>query len=376
MKLHVRTNRQLAMRLPLPHRMVMWLAAACFMAIPFSSFAGVFISVAIAPPPLPIYAQPIVPGPGYIWTPGYWSYASDGGYFWVPGTWVLAPYAGALWTPGYWGWNNGFYVFNGGYWGPHVGFYGGINYGYGYGGRGYSGGYWNHGSFNYNRTVINNTTINRVSFNGGRGGLNVRPSAQEQLAVRDRHMEPLAAQQQQIHMASQNTAMRASVNHGAPAIAATQRPGAFSGGGVVGARGANSAMGAGVARANASSTHTARVSDPATSRGNVTAQHANGARTSSVRSSTNAPRNTNVQRTAQSSHATARPTHTGNANQGSARQASTRSAATYHPAPAAHSTQQARPQAQARPQPQARQQPQQRQQAHGGNQGEHKPQQH
>ena len=26
---------------------------------------------------------------------------------------------------------------NAGYWGPHVGFYGGINYGYGYGGVGY-----------------------------------------------------------------------------------------------------------------------------------------------------------------------------------------------------------------------------------------------
>jgi hypothetical protein len=355
--------------------MIVWIVAACFMAIPFSSFAGVFLSVAIAPPPLPIYAQPIVPGPGYIWTPGYWSYASDGGYFWVPGTWVLAPYAGALWTPGYWGWNNGFYVFNAGYWGPHVGFYGGINYGYGYGGRGYSGGYWNHGSFNYNRTVIHNTKINRVSFNGGRGGLNVRPSAQEQLALRDRHMEPLAAQRQQIHMASQNTAMRASVNHGAPAIAATQRPGAFSGRGVVGARGTNPAMGAGLARANASSTRTARVSDPATSRSNPTAQHSAGARpanvrTSNVRPSTNAPRNSNVQRTAQTSHATARPAHTGNANQGSARQGSTRSAAT-HPAPAARSVQQARPQAQARQQPQARQQ---RQPAHAGNQGEHRQQ--
>ncbi len=27
------------------------------------------------PPPLPQYSQPPIPGDGYIWTPGYWSYA-------------------------------------------------------------------------------------------------------------------------------------------------------------------------------------------------------------------------------------------------------------------------------------------------------------
>src|ERR1017187_1295568 len=30
------------------------------------------------PPPLPEYSQPPCPGDNYIWTPGYWSYASDG----------------------------------------------------------------------------------------------------------------------------------------------------------------------------------------------------------------------------------------------------------------------------------------------------------
>jgi hypothetical protein len=47
------------------------------------------------PPPLPEYDQPPCPGDYYIWTPGYWSYASDG-YYWVPGAWVYAPYPGAL----------------------------------------------------------------------------------------------------------------------------------------------------------------------------------------------------------------------------------------------------------------------------------------
>ena len=369
MKLHECTNSRLTMRLRPLRRMAIWTLAACFTAIPVSSFAGVFISVAIAPPPLPIYVQPVVPGDGYIWTPGYWSYAG-GGYFWVPGTWVLAPYAGALWTPGYWGWNNGFYVFNAGYWGPHVGFYGGINYGFGYGGVGYSGGYWNHGSFSYNRTVINNTTNNRVSFNGGRGGVMARATPQEQLALHDQHMAPLAAQQRQVSMAGQNRALRASVNHGAPAIAATQRAGVFSGNGVVRANGADPVRDAAAARAttNVAGSREARTSNAA-SRSNVTAQRtANSARasnvhTSSPRTTSNVAHSNNVQRSAQSSHATSHPVqHTNTAHQTYAR-----SAPAARPAAPSH-------QQQARPQPQAHQQAQARQPARGGNQGEHKQQ--
>ncbi|HVI76887.1 MAG TPA: YXWGXW repeat-containing protein, partial [Candidatus Acidoferrum sp.] len=92
---------------------------------------SVGISVRFGPPPIPVYAQPICPGPGYFWTPGYWSWSDDDGYYWVPGTWVVAP-VGMYWTPGYWGWGGGFYSWHSGYWGPHVGFYGGINYGFGY----------------------------------------------------------------------------------------------------------------------------------------------------------------------------------------------------------------------------------------------------
>src|SRR5450759_2499994 len=45
------------------------------------------VSAATAQPPLPSYAQPPVPGPGYLWTPGFWAYGVDVGYYWVPGTW-------------------------------------------------------------------------------------------------------------------------------------------------------------------------------------------------------------------------------------------------------------------------------------------------
>src|ERR1700732_2220582 len=113
-------------------------------AYPAASFAGfsVGVTVGFAPPPLPVYVQPVCPAAGYIWTPGYWAYGEDG-YYWVPGTWVMAPEPGLLWTPGYWGFAEGAYAWHGGYWGPHVGFYGGINYGFGYGGGGFGGGRWN-----------------------------------------------------------------------------------------------------------------------------------------------------------------------------------------------------------------------------------------
>ena len=116
--------------------------------------AGVFISVGFAPPVLPVYVQPPLPAPGYIWTPGYWAYG-DAGYYWVPGVWVSPPRAGVLWTPGYWGFAGGVYGWHAGYWGPHVGFYGGVNYGFGYGGVGFFGGEWRGGVFAYNSAVAN-----------------------------------------------------------------------------------------------------------------------------------------------------------------------------------------------------------------------------
>src|ERR1700760_536369 len=45
------------------------------------------IQASEAPLPLPEYEQPVCPGDGYLWTPGYWRWYA-GGYYWVPGTWV------------------------------------------------------------------------------------------------------------------------------------------------------------------------------------------------------------------------------------------------------------------------------------------------
>jgi len=97
-------------------RLVRTLGLLLFAAIAgVSEAAAQLVSITIAPPVLPVYVQPALPGPGYIWTPGYWAYGDDG-YYWVPGTWVLPPAVGVLWTPGYWGWHDGIYAWNAGYW--------------------------------------------------------------------------------------------------------------------------------------------------------------------------------------------------------------------------------------------------------------------
>ena len=75
-----------------------------------------------------------------------------------------------------------------------VGFYGGVNYGNGYYGNGYDGGRWSNNAFRYNtyvtrvdttnitnvyvdRNVYVNNSTTRISYNGGKYGLQARPTA-------------------------------------------------------------------------------------------------------------------------------------------------------------------------------------------------------
>ena len=203
---------------------------------------GIGVSVNLAPPVLPVYVQPALPGPGYIWTPGYWAWdGSD--YYWVPGTWVEPPQSGLLWTPGYWGWNDGLYAWNAGYWGPQVGFYGGVNYGFGYSGVGFAGGYWHGGAFFYNRSVANFGHVNivnvynapvarvgvsRVSFNGGEGGIRAQPSPAERVAMNAHHVAATSMQIQHEQHAASMPAMHMRQNGGHPQILTTQRAGDFA----------------------------------------------------------------------------------------------------------------------------------------------------
>jgi hypothetical protein len=227
-------------------RSARWLfLALLFSLIPASSYSQIVISVGFAPPELPVYVQPICPEPNLMWIPGYWAYSNDDGdYFWVPGTWVPAPQPGLLWTPHYWGWEGGRYIFHEGYWGRHVGYYGGVNYGFGYGGLGFAGGEWRGGSFAYNtavvhvnETVIHTTYVDRtvvergivanpghVAYNGGPGGIRHTASPAELTVAHERHVAPTSVQTQHIASARADKTSFAKANAGHPKTLVAAKP--------------------------------------------------------------------------------------------------------------------------------------------------------
>jgi hypothetical protein len=60
----------------------------CLLAV---SAADAAFYVRIAPPPIVVERPPPTPGPGYMWTPGYYTW-NGAAYVWVPGAWVIAPW--------------------------------------------------------------------------------------------------------------------------------------------------------------------------------------------------------------------------------------------------------------------------------------------
>ncbi len=229
------------------------LSSPLLLAVPTPATAQVSIgiSVELPPPMLPDYEQPPMPEYGYVWTPGYWSWAQPVGHYWVPGTWVLPPEPEVLWTPPYWGWLNGLYYLHAGYWGRHVGYYGGVDYGYGYNGDGYDGGRWEGRTFHYNRVDNNFGSVvvrdvyehraerdnrNHVSFADGPGGNRAPMNDQHRQAERERH-EPMTQEQtSHVSAAVRMPDLAASHNGGRPAIAASTRPAQFQEQGVTRAR--------------------------------------------------------------------------------------------------------------------------------------------
>ena len=115
---------------------------------------GVSFNIGIAPPALPVYAQPPAPataisGPpatGPTATPAITGFPAPGSSLRSPAI-SGRPATGAM--------QGGFYGWHAGYWGPHIGFYGGVNYGFGYGGVGFYGGEWRGNHFFYNGAVVN-----------------------------------------------------------------------------------------------------------------------------------------------------------------------------------------------------------------------------
>jgi WXXGXW repeat (2 copies) len=73
------------------------------------------VLVTQAPPVVRVETQPVSPGPGYIWTRGYWRW-TGAQYVWVPGTWIARRTAAAVWVEGHWLRRPGGWVWIAGHW--------------------------------------------------------------------------------------------------------------------------------------------------------------------------------------------------------------------------------------------------------------------
>ena len=80
-------------------------------------FAQISVGIRIGPPPQPriVRVRPASPGPGYIFTDGYW-YPVRGHYKWHEAYWTRPPYEGAAWVPPH---HDGQYYLAGHWDGPH-----------------------------------------------------------------------------------------------------------------------------------------------------------------------------------------------------------------------------------------------------------------
>ena len=74
-------------------------------------------------------------------------------------------------------------------------------------------------------SLNNNTTINNVSYNGGPGGTQAKPTNEELAIAKEKHIPPTQAQVTHVRAASKTETAFASVNNGKPAVAATAHAG-------------------------------------------------------------------------------------------------------------------------------------------------------
>jgi hypothetical protein len=73
------------------------------------------VYVSQAPPTVRVETATVAPGPGYVWTRGYWRWNGTQ-YIWVPGTWVTRPRTTAVWVEGQWIRRPGGWVWVAGHW--------------------------------------------------------------------------------------------------------------------------------------------------------------------------------------------------------------------------------------------------------------------
>jgi len=73
------------------------------------------VVVRVGPPHPIVETRPAMPGPGYVWTPGYHRWDGNA-YVWAPGAWVMPPHPHAHWVAHRWVRRNGGWVLVEGHW--------------------------------------------------------------------------------------------------------------------------------------------------------------------------------------------------------------------------------------------------------------------
>src|SRR3954470_21069049 len=74
-----------------------------------------YASVRVGPPAPRYGVRGFAPGPGYVWTDGYWDWRGNN-WHWMDGRWMRPPHRRAVWVPGAWVESNHRWRFRRGYW--------------------------------------------------------------------------------------------------------------------------------------------------------------------------------------------------------------------------------------------------------------------
>ena len=96
-------------------KMKLLAASALMMGTLLAACGGGYVVAAYGPPPPRYGVVGVAPGPGYIWTEGYWN-LSGGQWAWAPGRWVRPPRAHAAWVAPEWRHEGRGYRFYRGHW--------------------------------------------------------------------------------------------------------------------------------------------------------------------------------------------------------------------------------------------------------------------
>ncbi|HXS95709.1 MAG TPA: hypothetical protein VN736_13990 [Candidatus Limnocylindrales bacterium] len=91
-----------------------WAAAVLAAGTLLTGCAGGY-AVGYGPPPPRYGAIGYAPGPGYVWTDGYWNY-SGRNWAWVDGRWARPPRGHATWVRPEWRHEGRQWRFHRGYW--------------------------------------------------------------------------------------------------------------------------------------------------------------------------------------------------------------------------------------------------------------------